>query len=471
MRVLSAFAALGVLTSGAAAQVVSDTATAFRLSSTFRAASERALPAVVFISVTAPPGRVARGNFEVPEELRPFFDQFGFTLPDSMAVPPQQGSGSGFIIDAQGHIMTNHHVVGNATRILVRLLDGREYEARLVGSDANTDVALIRIDPLPGETLPVSVLGDSDELRVGDWVLALGNPLGFDFTVTAGIVSAKGRQLVSRETALEAYIQTDAAINRGNSGGPLVDLYGRVVAMNTAISGPTFVGYGFAVPIGLARRVVEDLQRYGFVRRPRIGVYVQDVTAVDAEVYGLREVRGAEITAVQPGEAGAEAGLRAGDVVLAIDAQPIRNRIDFTERLARRQPGDRVQLTVWRDRAERQVAVRLGEFERAEPATAVAPADTVRAPQRLGFTARGLRPEESARSAGRGVAIASVERLGPLAGQVRAGTVLLSINGQAVDSVEDVVRLARRVEPGRAVSLRLLDAELGEMVVNYRAPR
>jgi serine protease Do len=414
---------------------------------------------------------MAQGDFDIPEQLRPFFEQFGLEVPDSVEVPPQQGTGSGFIVDASGLIMTNHHVVGEATRIGVRLQDGREYEARLVGSDPNTDVALIRIEPRAGELLPVAKLGDSDDLRVGDWVLALGNPLGFDFTVTAGIVSAKGRQLVSRETALEAYIQTDAAINRGNSGGPLVDLYGRVVGMNTAISGPTFVGYGFAVPIDLARRVAEDLQRYGYVRRPRIGVYVQDVTAVDAEVYGLREVRGAEVTAVQPGQPGAEAGLHAGDVVLAIDGQQVRDRTDFTERLARRQPGDRVELSVWRDGAERRIPVRLGEFERAAPSQAVPASGTQAAPERLGFTVRALTAAESRRSGARGVAIAAVERTSPVAGQVRPGSLLLSINGSPVGSEADVARVARAVNPGTAVSLRVLDSELGEMVVNYRAPR
>jgi serine protease Do len=466
---LSAGAALLLGAAGAHAQVA-DTATAFRLSSTFRAAAEQALPAVVYITVSGPPS-LARGGRDIPEQLRPFFEQFGLELPDSMELPPQEGTGSGFIIDRQGHIMTNHHVVGQATRILVRMLDGREYEGRLVGSDPNTDVALIRIEPRPGESLPVAALGDSDDLRVGDWVLALGNPLGFDFTVTAGIVSAKGRQLVSRETALESYIQTDAAINRGNSGGPLVDLYGRVVGMNTAISGPTFVGYGFAVPIDLARRVADDLQRYGFVRRPRIGVYVQEVTAVDAEVYGLREIRGAEVTAVQPGQPAAEAGLRAGDVVLAIDGHALRNAIDFTERLARRQPGEQVQLTIWRDRAERQVAVRLGEFERPEPAAGAPGPGSEPAPQRLGFTVRPLRAEEAERSGGRGVAIATVPSSSPLARQIRPGTVLLSIDGRSVASPADVAGVAREVQPGAAVSLRVLDPELGEMVINYRAPR
>ncbi|HSJ09012.1 MAG TPA: trypsin-like peptidase domain-containing protein, partial [Longimicrobiales bacterium] len=191
-----------------------DTATAFRLSNTFRAAATRALPAVVYISVVAEQRTVAQGQPQIPEEFRRMLPP-GFSFPEADPTP-QRGAGSGFIIDTQGHIITNHHVVNGASRILVRLVDGREYEARLVGSDVNTDVAVIKVEPGAGATLPVASLGSSDEARIGDWVIALGNPLGLDFTVTAGIISAKGRQLRAGNSAnaasappLESYIQTD----------------------------------------------------------------------------------------------------------------------------------------------------------------------------------------------------------------------------------------------------------------------
>jgi serine protease Do len=467
-----------------------DTATAHRLSNTFRAAADQALPAVVHISVVAEPRAVAQRGREgqqipqgIPEEFRRFFEDFG-GLPDGDPAP-QGGAGSGFIVDAQGHIMTNAHVVSRAERIIVRLVDGREYEARLVGADANTDVAIIKVEPRRGETLPVAQFGNSDETRIGDWVIALGNPLGLDFTVTAGIVSAKGRSLrrgggSATEGApppLEAYIQTDAAINPGNSGGPLVDLFGRVVGMNTAISAQSFIGHGFAVPIDLARRVASDLLQHGYVRRPRIGVTVGDVEAVDVEVYGLTGgVRGAEITSVQEGQPGARAGLRPGDVVLAIDGREIQDGTDLTTTLARRQPGEEVTFTIWRDRARRDVRVRLGEFARPEARTANnGPA--ARPAERIGFSVAPVTAEQAARLGlprESGLVIDQITPYGPAAGrglgsrQGQRPHLLRSVNGKPVRSEAEFEQVARGLQPGDAVSLRVVSPELGEIVVNYR---
>jgi serine protease Do len=453
-----------------------DTATAFRLSQTFRAAAERALPAVVYIAAEREARAVARRQ-QIPEEFRRFFD-----LPGPMQVPPQQGAGSGFIIDGDGHIMTNHHVVSGADRITVRLVDGREYDARLVGSDASTDVAIVKVERRRDETLPVASLGSSDELRIGDWVLALGNPLGLNFTVTAGIVSAKGRQLrrssLSAEEgapALEAYIQTDAAINPGNSGGPLVDLYGRVIGMNTAISAQNFIGHGFAVPIDLARRVAADLMQHGHVRRPRIGVTVQDVGAVDAEVYGLTTIRGAQITSVQPGQPAAQAGIQPGDVVLAIDGREVGNATDLTTMLARRQPGEQIELTIWRERQRSSVRVRLGEFPRPDRQPAVAEASP-RPAERIGFSVMPVTAEEAARLGlprEAGLLIDEVTPFGPASQRVSprasgAPQLLRSINGRAVRTVSEFEAAARGLSPGDAVSLRVVDRELGEMIANYR---
>jgi serine protease Do len=451
-----------------------DTTTAFRLSNTFRAAADRALPAVVAIQVEAQRQLVQgrRVPQQVPEEFRRFFEQFDFSVPDDPDRPLPQGTGSGFIIDEAGHIMTNHHVVHGATRITVRTLEGREYAARLIGSDSATDVAIIKIEPRSGETLPVSTLGDSDVLRVGDWVLALGNPLGFNFTVTAGIVSAKGRQLQrANEAALEAYVQTDAAINPGNSGGPLVDLFGRVVAMNTAISGPAFVGYGFSVPIDLAKRVADDLIKQGFVRRPKIGVRIQPVTDVEADLYGLGEVRGAHVVAVEEGQPAARAGIRPGDVVLALNSRPIEDATELTTALARLQPGETVQLTVWRDRRQQQVSMRLAEFERASPPP-VAVAENGSNATRLGFQAQEVTAQLARQfelSDMEGLVITAVPRSSPAFGRVGAGQVLLTINGQRVRTAAELARISAGIEPGNIIALRLRDRELGEMVVNYRA--
>jgi serine protease Do len=458
-----------------------DTATAFRLSNTFRAAADRALPAVVQIQVVREARVAQRGQGQqVPEELRRFFG-----LPDGLEMTPdpapQAGTGSGFIIDRTGHIMTNHHVVTGSDRITVRLVDGREYDARLVGSDAATDVAILKIEPRANESLPVSALGSSDELRIGDWVIALGNPLGLSFTVTAGIVSAQGRQLRrgtlqgAAAPPLESYIQTDAAINPGNSGGPLVDLFGRVIGMNTAISAQNFIGHGFAVPIDLARRIADDLMQHGYVRRPRIGVVVTDVTAVDAEVYNLPSIRGAQITSVQAGQPGAQAGLRAGDVVLSIAGRQIQDAGDLTTTLARHQPGDQLDFVIWRDGRQATVRVRLGEFAQPERQRAAAAAEP-RAADRIGFTVAPVTAAEAARLGlprENGVVIEQVTPYGPAAGRVaprgrEAAQLLRSINGRPVRTEAEFNVAVRGLAEGAAVSLRLVDPELGETVVNYR---
>jgi len=296
-----------------------DTAIASALSNAFRAAADRALPAVVQVTVERGT-QVAGRTVPLPDMFRYFFGLPEGGPDQQIPLPPQQSTGSGFIFDQQGHIVTNNHVVADAERVRVRLVDGREYAAEVVGTDPSTDVALLKVRAGNEERLPVLAFADSDSLRVGDWVLALGNPLGLDFSVTAGIVSARGRQITGRTGALEAFIQTDAAVNPGNSGGPLVDLLGRVVGVNTAIvGGPRFVGYGFAVPINLARRVVSDLLEYGYVRRPRVGVSVSDVTAVDAEAYGLDRIAGAQVKTVEAGSPADRAGIEVGDVVVALD--------------------------------------------------------------------------------------------------------------------------------------------------------
>src|SRR5687768_2065109 len=286
-----------------------DTATAARLSGAFRGAADRALPAVVQISVTTQP--TARENtgrqpqqFELP---LPFRGLPG--IPDGL--DPQErrggrGTGSGVIFDERGYVLTNNHVVQNAATVRIVMVDGREYDAKVIGTDLQTDVAVAKIEPRNGEKFPVAPLGSSDRLKVGDWVLALGSPLGLDFTVTAGIVSAKNRALgiidaPTAGTSLEAFIQTDAAINPGNSGGPLVDLLGNVIGINTAIQSPTgyFAGAGFAIPIDLAAKVAKDIIESGVVRRPRLGIEVGSINEADAEVYKLPSVSGAEVASVQ----------------------------------------------------------------------------------------------------------------------------------------------------------------------------
>ncbi|HEX7050298.1 MAG TPA: Do family serine endopeptidase [Longimicrobiales bacterium] len=448
-----------------------DTLSALRLSAAFRQAAERAMPAVVAITAVSEPTVVRRrgGRF-------PFF----FDIPEGARVIPQRGQGSGFIFDERGYILTNRHVVEDADELQVTLPDGRQYTATVVGTDPSTDVAVIKIEPRDGEDLPTAVLGSSDRARVGDWVLALGNPLDLQFTVTAGIISAKGRSLgILRDdvdTALEAFIQTDAAINPGNSGGPLVDLSGRVVGINTAIKSRTgfYAGYGFAIPITIASRVAEDLIKYGAVHRPRLGVQVSPVNEADAEVYGLDKIAGAEVVNVQPGTPAAEAGLQLGDVIVELDGEPIADATELTMRLARRQPGDRVDLGLIRNGDRRTVTVELGQFE------------TPQAPERerrkrpvvaelLGFHVVPLTEERAAEmdlEQTDGVVVDDVDPFGPAAAAgIRPGVTILKMNGKEVDSVRDVERIARDLEPGDIVSLVVQHPAIGRTIINYRTAR
>ena len=432
-----------------------DTATATALSSAFRSAASRVMPAVVFIAVE-------QRSAHVPPQLREFFGG------DS---PHQPGTGSGFLIDAQGHILTNNHVVADASRLTVRLTNGREYTARVVGSDVSTDLAVIKIEPRDGERFASASFADSDGVRVGDWVLALGSPLGLEFTVTAGIVSAHGRQ-ISGQSTLEAYIQTDAAINPGNSGGPLIDLYGRVVGVNSAIFGmDRFVGYGFAVPSNLARRVMGDLLEFGYLRRPRLGVRVVAVQAAEAEVYGLREVRGAFIAAVEPQGPAGRAGVRAGDIILSLNGQPLRNDTDMITRLTDMRPESEVMLGVHREGAVQQIRVRLGEFERpVAPAPHDAPAAPENAEELLGFSVRELTDAERERlDLDDGVIVTrSAQYSAAWTNGIRENSVIIAINGKRVDSADDVREVAESVRPGGAVSVTLYNRDYGEFVVVYR---
>jgi serine protease Do len=468
----------GTETPPAVREQIRDTATpaqqsqAQALSATFRGASSRVLPAVVYIQVEKKAS--AAQQQQIPEQFRRFFG-----LPpggEDGEGAPVGGAGSGFIFDREGHVITNNHVVADTDQVLVRLVDGREYTAKVVGSDEMTDVAVLKIEPKHGEQLPSAELGNSDNLQVGDWVLALGSPLELQFTVTAGIVSAKGRQLTGNPSNLEAFIQTDAAINPGNSGGPLVDLDGRVVGINSAIYGSDrFVGYGFAIPVNIAKKTVADILQYGHVRRPQLGVQIQSVSEADAEVYKLPAIAGAEVVVVAPDSPAAKAGLKIGDVVVAVDGEPIKDGTDLTTTLARHQPGERVNLTLYRKGEKQDVTVALGEFEHGEQASRKT-SDRRAVEEALGFRVEPLTPDlarELDIDRTSGVVISNVSPLGgAAAGGVRPRMVLLEINGEPVKTVADVERVAATVKEGQVVSLRALAPESGdELIINYRARR
>lgn len=448
-----------------------DPGAAADLSSAFRAAAQRALPAVVYVQSERETS-VAQGRSQNPFEF--FFGPQGPQGPQAPPgdLPPQVGSGSGFIIDREGHVITNSHVVAEASRVLVRLVDGREYQAEVVGSDPQSDVAVLRIEPENGEELPTVDLGSSEPLQVGDWVLALGSPFELEATVTAGIVSAKRRQITGRQTALESFIQTDAAINPGNSGGPLVDLTGRVVAINTAIfGGPTFVGYGFAIPIDLAKKVVSDILEFGEVRRPQLGVSIRSVTAVDAEAFGLPQVRGAFVATVAEDSPAESAGLQIGDVIVAVDEHPVVDGADLTTTLAQHQPGDEVEITFFRGGERRTVEVELGRFDNGETQTAERDRGRASA-ETLGFRVEPLTPQIAERlgyDRTEGLVVSNVTRFtGAFNAGLRPGHLLLRINDEPVRTAADVERIAEGLQPGQVVSLRVVIPEVGETILNYR---
>ncbi|MDH3734683.1 MAG: Do family serine endopeptidase [Gemmatimonadota bacterium] len=453
-----------------------DVAAVNELSAAFRSASENAMPAVVFIGVEreasavsgspSPYGQLPPG-FGRPEGLTPR----GFGGPNGQPAPPQMGSGSGFIIEPGGRIVTNHHVIEGASRISVRLNDGREFDAEVVGSDPSTDIAIIEV-AAEGDPLPVVPWGDSDWLQVGDWVLALGNPLGLEFTVTSGIVSARGRQLNAGGAALESYIQTDAAINPGNSGGPLVDLAGNVIGINTAIyGGQRFVGYGFAVPSKIAQRVIRDLLEYGFVRRPRLGIRVSDVTAVDAEAYGLERVSGADVNSVDQDSPADDAGIEVGDVIVAVEGRPIEKSNALITALAQMNPGDRATLSVLRTGREIELEVELGEFDRGETPISVEPSASS-LENLTGFTVQSLTPEIADRmgyGGHDGVVVRDVAPYGRAAqAGVRQGQVVIGVGATRIGAVEDFRRAMSDVAAGDVLSLRVIDLNLGETIINFR---
>ena len=319
------------------------------LNDAFIEISKTVTPTVVYIEVKSRPGK--NENNQQPDENDPFKFFFGpeGQMPDQ---GPQMGSGSGVIISSDGYIVTNNHVVKGAGEhgIKVVLTDKREFDAKVIGLDENTDLAVIKIE---ASDLPVMSLGNSDNIQVGEWVLAIGNPLGLNYTVTAGIVSALGRNIGVNGGgyAIENFIQTDAAINPGNSGGALVDVNGQLVGINSAIKTNTgyYQGYGFAIPVNIVKSVTQELIRSGKVVRGYIGVQIQTVDETMAKGLGLDKAKGVLVQSVQKGGGGDEAGLQAGDVILSVDGKEVNASNELQVIINSKRPGDIAKLTVFRD--------------------------------------------------------------------------------------------------------------------------
>lgn len=322
----------------------------------FTAAADRVLPAVVHIRAkTAATSRGNNPNMDmIPAPFRDFFRG------GEGQMPPREGSGSGVIMTPDGYIVTNNHVVENASELEVTLNDKRSYPATIIGTDPSTDVALIRIE---AEELPYVSFGNSDAVRVGEWVVAVGNPFNLASTVTAGIVSAKGRSLnlLEGRAPIESFIQTDAVVNPGNSGGALVNIRGELIGINTAIASPTgvYAGYAFAVPANIVAKVVQDLKETGEVQRAYLGVSIREVDARFARENDLTVNSGVYVAQLTQGSAAAEAGVEQGDVIIAVDGVPTPTSPALLEQIGRHRPGDKVELTVLRDKRERSISVTL----------------------------------------------------------------------------------------------------------------
>ncbi|HEX2719199.1 MAG TPA: Do family serine endopeptidase [Gemmatimonadaceae bacterium] len=341
-------------------------------SNAFVSISEHVTPAVVSIQVESRRPRSRLRGRTVPPGLEDFFRQFDSP---QQRQEPVESSGSGFIVSKDGYILTNNHVVADADRVTAKLTDGREFVAKVVGRDPSTDIALIKID---GSNLPTAALGDDATTRVGEWVLAIGNPLGLDFTVTAGIISAKGRavrNLLPGQYAIADFIQTDAAINPGNSGGPLVNSRGEVIGVNSAIASSTgyYSGYGFAIPITLAKDVMDDLIKYGKVRRAALGVSINDVSAEDARAAGLQTIAGVKVGGFSGDDSPSRrAGVEPGDVIVSLDGRPV-DRVSTLQRMVRaHEPGETVDIGIVRFGARKSFKVKLVEVEDEEQVASAA---------------------------------------------------------------------------------------------------
>jgi serine protease Do len=429
----------------------------------FADVAERLNPAVVNIDATARgEGRSRRRlSGPVPEGPDPFERP---RTPDREA--PRRGAGTGFIIDADGFILTNHHVIEGADRIMVRLTDGRNLRAERVGSDPDTDIALIKVDS--SRPLPVAPLGDSDSLRVGEWVIAIGNPLAYEHTVTVGVVSFIGRKLF--DTSLDRYIQTDAAINFGNSGGPLINARGEVIGINAAISSRA-ANIGFAVPINQASAILPQLRERGRVSRGYIGVMLRDVDPDLQRSLGLKSSDGALVQDVTPGSPGARAGVRTYDLIVAVDGRPVDGNDVLIQLIAMRQPGTTATLQVLRDGRALNIPIKLAERPQRERRVAGTNSEQLRPSSQagpvLGMSVREIDEESETRfklpDGTRGVIVSRVEPMGPAYdAQIERGHVLLEINRQPVQSIEDYQRLTSNARPGDILTLYLYKPELDQ---------
>jgi serine protease Do len=435
----------------------------------FVSIADKVGPAVVRIAAEKVEKRRSSSFWEDwPED---FWDRF-FGIPREREREfRSEARGTGFFISSDGYIVTNNHMVENAEKVTVTTLDEKEYKAKVVGADPNTDLALLKVND---ENLPFAELGDSETLRVGEWVLAIGNPWGFEHTVTAGIVSSKGRQLGIPDVPYQDYIQTDAAINRGNSGGPLVNMRGEVVGITSNIISPSGgnIGIGFAIPSNLARKIVKQLKEKGKVVRGYLGVRSGPVTEDDKEAFKLKTKKGAIIGEIERGTPAAKAGLKKYDVIIEVNGNPVKDHHDLMFKIAEIEPGTKIEIKVIRDGEEKILTVTLGErtSEEEQEAPAASGKDlgfsittlTARLARRLGF-----QTEE-------GVLITNVRQFSEASRkELRAGDIILEANRENVKTDRELRNIVNKLDSGDTLVLlirRERDGEPEEFIRTLRIP-
>jgi serine protease Do len=455
-RGAAAFAAVMLVTPFAQARPAPDS---------FADLAAKVSPAVVNVSTTQEversPGRLPQMPFPPGSPFEEFFKRF-FDQQSYPADPARTTAlGSGFIVDPAGYVVTNNHVVGKASKIDVTLTDGRKLDAKLIGRDEKTDLALLKIES--ERPLPFVSFGDSDAIRVGDWVMAVGNPFGLGGSVTAGIVSARGRDI--RSGPYDDFLQIDAAINRGNSGGPTFDMDGAVVGVNTAIYSPNggSVGIGFAIPASIAKPVIAELREHGKVDRGWLGVQIQEVTPEIASSLGLAKAEGALVAAVTPDSPAAKAGVRQGDVILGVDGKPVERLKDLTLNVANHKAGSTVALNVWRDGGTNTLQASIAPMPQ-EVAQAGSPTSSGRAETgQLGLALAPLTPETRERFGldddTKGVVVTAV-RPGSAAAEIglRPGDVVMKVNQTDVTAPRQLIQQIEVARKGGREAVLLLVA-------------
>lgn len=443
----------------------------------FASIAKKISPAVVSLKVEKKiAGDYSIGGLPNGDQNSPFNDEmlkrfFGDKFPEGLKQkhgPAQKhavvGQGSGFVVSPDGYILTNHHVVGDASKVTVRFADGRELQAKVIGSDSQSDVAVIKVD---AKNLPVIPMGDSSRTEVGEWVLACGAPYGLTSTITAGIVSAVGRNSVGIAN-YENFIQTDAAINPGNSGGPLVNLEGEVIGINTAIFSRNggSVGLGFAIPIDMARQAYDQILSYGSVVRGYLGVRIQGLTAELAEQFGIKDTHGVLIGEVQKSTPGEKAGLKQADVIVELDGKKIEDAASFRNAIAMKSPGSTVKLTVLRDGQKTQLSATLDKLP--ENANAVAETSS-KASSSWGFTVQPLTADLAKKfgyTAETGVIINEVTPESP-AGEagLEPGMMILQVNRKKVASAQEFEEVMTQNHDAKSLLLLVSSGKGSRFVV------